>query len=337
MELEKLEYKLLNAPTDEIRELLSRTVYGTVGGLQLRHRDTSWKLDELISPDYHVLYDTGKLVGVVVYSNRRAKFGGIEFKTLYIRYFSISPEYQNKGVAKYLTEIAVKNYRETLKEPTVVYAFIEAKNTRSVAVGDFFEPLSLGYFSPIYFSRFSPKKKLGVNTERDLFDKYYPTKEQVNFEYQGRSDRHAGYFTLERNDRYATLKCYPVSWEIMHYPNNNWLMMNLLPRIPFINKLVEGSELNFVAVDALAWNDNDLLIELFEHVLAQYQLSKLMVYADTKDSRFDQLRSDDKLGMMGKLQKPPKVGIQLFFHDCDDTFKKRIQDYPVEVRGFDVT
>lgn len=337
MELDKLVYKRLKVPNDEVRKLLSETVYGTKGGLRLRHRDTVWKLDELISPDYHVLYDGDYLVGVVVYCNRRSKFGEMEMNTLYIRYFSISPDYQNRGVAKYLTKVAVKFYRETLQEPTVVYAFIEAKNTRSMAVGDFFEPLSLGYFSPIYFSRFFPKKSEGVERDQATFEKYYPPEEKVNFEYSRRSDQKVGYYTLARDGRFAALRCYPVSWEVIQYPNNNWLMMKFLPKIPILNKLVEGKELNFITVDAVSFNSEDLLLELVEHVLSKYGLHKLFMFADNNDVRFDSIRQNQKRGMLSKLQKPPKVGIQLFFHNCTDEIKTMIQQYPVEVRGFDVT
>jgi hypothetical protein len=62
-----------------------------------------------------------------------------------------------------------------------------------------------------------------------------------------------------------------------------------------------------------------------------------MTFADNRDERFRVLRDHPDLGMMSKLQKPPKVGIQLFFHDVDSEVQKRIQSCPVEIRGFDVT
>ncbi|CAG5086350.1 GNAT family N-acetyltransferase [Parvicella tangerina] len=337
MRLEELEYKLLTTPTADIRGLLANTVYGTKGGLRLKHKDTVWKLDELIDPDFHALYDAGNLVGVVVYSKRRAKFGGSEMNCMYIRYFSVSPDYQGLGVAKYLTEVAVKNYRKTLQEPTVVYAFIEAKNTRSVAVGDYFDPLSLGYFSPIYFSRFFPKKIEFTCNDKKVFHEYYPDKKLLNFEYARPSDKNASYCSLLLDNRYAAVRYYPVSWEVLDYPSNNWLMKKLLPNIPVIRKLVEGKELNFIAVDALSWDSDELLLKVFEQILAENKLNKLFVFADLKDERFKALRDSKSLGFMSKIQKPPRIGIQLFFHDCNDTIKDEIKKYPVEVRGFDVT
>lgn len=337
MELEKLEYKLLKVPNDDIRTLLSQTVYGTKGGLRLRHCDTEWKLDELISPDFHVLYDQGNIVGAVVYSNRRAMLGGEELNTYYIRYFSISPAYQNQGVAQYLTKVAVDYYRKKLVEPTVVYAFIEAKNFRSQAVSDHFEPLSLGYFSPIYFSRFFPKSVSGVDSKKEKFYKYYDLKEAINFRYIGRSDKDAKYYTLEKGGKYASVRCYAVKWDILDYPNNNWLMTSFLPKVPMINKLVEGHDLNYVAVDAVAWNSDDLLLELLEHILSDVGLAKLFLFADMNDDRYQNLRGNKQLGMISKLQKPPKIGIQLFFHQCNDELKAKIKSMPVEIRGFDVT
>lgn len=337
MELENLEYRLLKKPNDEIKSLLSQTIYGTKGGLRLRHCDTSWKLDELISPDYHALYNSGELVGVVVYANRRACFGEIVMNSLYIRYFSISPKYQNQGVAQYLTKLAVSNYRANLQEPTVVYAFIESKNFRSQAVSEHFEPLSLGCFSPIYFSRFFPKPLMGVNTDKASFLGLYPMGFPVNFHYEGRSDRKAEYHTIRKSDQFATIRFYKVHWQILDYPNNNWLMKKVLSRVPLINRLVEGEKLTFLAVDALAWNSDELLISLFEHALAKSQVFKLFVFADLKDARFDGLRECQDLGLMSKLQKPPKIGIQLFFHECSEEIKEMIKLMPVEIRGFDVT
>lgn len=337
MELENLEYRILKEPNDDIRNLLSQTVYGTKGGLRLMHCDTSWKLDELISPDYHVLYNKSELVGVVVYGNRRAYFGEVMMNSLYIRYFSIAPKYQNQGVAQYLTQVAVSNYRTTLQEPTVVYAFIEAKNFRSQAVSKHFEPLSLGYFSPIYFSRFFPKLLMEVNTDKASFMELYPMDFQVNFRYEGRSDRKAEYYTIKKHNQFATIRFYRVNWEVLDYPNNNWLMKKILPRIPLVNRLVEGEKLTFLAVDAVAWNSDELLLELFEHALAQSSVYKLFVFADLKDVRFDGLRQHKNLGLMSKLQKSPRIGIQLFFHECPDETKEMIQSMPVEIRGFDVT
>lgn len=337
MMLEELEYKLLKEPTHDVRELLLATVYGTKGGLRLRHFDTSWKLDELIAPDYHVLYDGKNLVGVVVYSNRKASFGGAEMNAFYIRYFSVSPAYQNKGVAQYLTSVAVKFYREMLNESSVFYAFIEAKNFKSQAVSDHFEPLSKGDFSPIYVSRFFPKKKEAVVADKRSFHKYYPSDTKVNGLYQGRSEKNAHYYILERDGKYAAVRCYSISWEVINYPNNNWMMMNFLPKIPILKKLVEGASLNFVAVDALSWNSDELLLDVFEHALADLKLSKLMVYADNSDRRFERLRSHADLGAISKLQKPPKVGILLFFHKCSEDLKQKIASSPVEIRGFDVT
>lgn len=337
MALENLEYRLLKKPNDEIRSLLSQTIYGTHGGLRLRHCDTSWKLDELISPDYHALYNNGELVGVVVYANRRACFGEITMNSLYIRYFSISPKYQNQGVAQYLTKLAVSNYRTNLQEPTIVYAFIESKNFRSQAVSEHFEPLSLGHFSPIYFSRFFPKFRTEVSVDKASFLELYPMDFPVNFHYAGRSDQKAEYHTIRKGDQFATIRFYKVNWEVLDYPNNNWLMKKVLPRIPLINRLVEGERLTFLAVDALAWNSDGLLIGLFEHSLAKSQAFKLFVFADLKDTRFDGLRQHQDLGLMSKIQKPPKIGIQLFFHECSDEIKEMISTMPVEIRGFDVT
>lgn len=338
MDLEKLEYQRLKAPNEEIRTLLSQTIYGTKeGGMRIRHCDTEWKLDELIAPDYHVLYDEGKLVGVVVYSNRRAMLGGEKLNTYYIRYFSIAPAYQNKGVAQFLTKVAVQHYRSTLQEPTVVYAFIEAKNFRSQAVSEHFEPLSLGCFSPIYFSRFFPKRCNGVSLNKEDFYRYYNWNERVNFRYIGRSDNNAKYYTLERGGHFAAVRCYTVEWEVLDYPNNNWLMKRLLPNIPLIKKLVEGTVLNFVAVDGVAWDSDDLLLELLENILADVRLAKLFLFADLNDKRYESLRVNKQLGTMSNLQKPPKIGVQLFFHECSDELKKSIQSMPVEVRGFDVT
>lgn len=337
MKLEELTYKLFNIPTPDVRELLERTVYGTKGGMQISHCDTSWKLDLLISPDFHCLYDGDILVGVVVYSNRRSWFGSKELNTLYIRYFSVNPNYQNKGVAQYITKIAVTRYKEILSEPTVVYAFIEAKNTRSMAVGDHFEPLSLGTFSPIYISRFYPKQRHDVDSSQEAFERILSVQELGNFSYDRSANSKVRHFTIHDGETYASIRCYPVKWEVIHYPNNNWMMMKVLPRIPMLGKLTEGRMLNFVAVDTLAWNNTDLLIKLCEHALAELKVSKLMIFADNSDAKFDDLRKSSRKGLMSKLQHPPKVGIQVFFHDCSEEFINSLEKKAVEIRGFDVT
>lgn len=337
MILEELAYRILDTPNAQIRELLENTVYGTKGGMQIRHLDTYWKLDELISPDFHVLYEGDKLVAVVVYSKRRCAFNDIELDTLYIRYFSVSLEFQNLGIAQFLTKKAVLYYRETLVKPTVVYAYIEAKNLKSQAVGDHFEPMNMGSFSPIYFSRFFPKKKKDINHSKDEFYRFYKALGNRNLVYTRESDKNVKYFTKSVGGEFAALRCYQVSWEVINYPNNNFLMKHFLSRIPIINRLVEGSKLNFVAVDAINWNSNKILFEVLEAALSEFKLSKLMLFADNGDERYFELRQSSLLGFMSKVQRPPKVSIQYFFHDCDETMIKGIKQCPSEIRGFDVT
>lgn len=339
MNADLLEYQLLQTPTPEVRKLLHETVYGTKGGMQIRHLDTVWKLDVLMKPDFHVLMYNGEVVAVTVFCQRVSEFSEQKIKSYYIRYFSVSSKFQNLGLGNRLTELAVKHYKNTLSEPTLVYAYIESMNWRSSSVSKHFTPEIVGNFSPIFFSRFFPVFSKGVIEGEEAYKvlkaSHGKTIRQIT--YSGRNSEKANFLSLTIGDRYAGVNYYRVKWEVINYPSSNFIMKGVLPLIPLVNRIVEGKQFNFIGAEDCFWNDEDVLIELLEHVLAKEGGHKLMMYADHRDVRFMQLRSHPKLGLMSKLQKPPKIAIQVFFHDVGVAMKDEVLTLPFHIKAFDVT
>lgn len=146
MNTENYKYQFDTECSVAIAQLLSETIYGTKGGLLLQHKDIARKLQSIKGAQFHTLWEGNELCAVAVYCQRKVFVKSLNkyLDAFYIRYFSVNPIFQNKGLGKLLTQKVETHYRNTIKEPTIFYAYIEQKNLKSQSVSNHFEPKKNG-------------------------------------------------------------------------------------------------------------------------------------------------------------------------------------------------
>ena len=338
MNLENFQYHFDLQPCNKVEKLLSETIYGTPGGLLLQHKDVSKKLDAILGAEYHTLWQENELCAVAVYCKRAIILENLNKNTnaYYIRYFSVNTKFQNKGIGKLLTQKIETYYRKNILEPTVFYAYIENKNLKSQSVSNHFEPKKMGVFSPVYFSRFFPKKHPNIIHTKDKTADVLLQKKYKSYTLYSKvaDDKYFKKITSINN---SVIQCSIVNWEIHNYPTNNFLMQNVLPKIPFLNRLAEGKQMRFIAVEQYCYENTADFFNLLEHILSLENIYKAMIYLDHTDANFEELIKSNQLGMMDKIQKRPSITMQTFFLNCDENIQNEIIKSTKYISGFDVT
>lgn len=305
--------------------------------------DTDEKLHDVIAPDFHTLWHHKELVAVAAYCKRTVRTNSKDYTAYYIRYFSVSPNHQGKGLGKLLTQKLEEHYRSTINTPTLFYAYIEKKNLRSMGVSNYFNPEVLGQFKSVLFSRFTPKKH--SNFGRVDAKEFSSTTSEHYQQHALFSSEKLGYknncFGIKRNGEWvATVQANPVQWRVVNLPGfMGWLSRNVLHFIPVLGRMAPRNEFKFAAFEGL-WvhpDHQDLVKPLLESCLAQHRMNVGMAYYDLKDSTYLQLSSLDGMGMMAKIQNPPPVNILCFFLHFTEEQKQDFFGKPSYLSCFDLT
>ncbi len=336
------EYKILTHPTEEIKELLRNTVYGTKG-FRYSHMDTDEKTDHLVCPDFHTLWMDTELAAVAAYCQRNISDGNGSFYTgYYIRYFSVAPQHQGKGFGKLLTKKLEAHYRSMLTEKAIFYAYIEQKNARSLAVSGKFDQENIGAFKSILFSRFFPKKSSGF---QEITAQSFIT--LAKNRYSNHALFHTnklGYkqqcFGIEHDGEIVVaIQANPVKWKIHNIPGAlGWAGRNIIHFLPVIGRLSPRSKFEFVAFEGLVVQPGfeSMIAPLMESCLAHFGHFTAMAYFDLLDPQYD-LFFSQRMGLMRKLQNPPPVAILCNFLNFQEEEKEAFYTNPKYISCFDLT
>jgi len=336
-------YKVLHEYNDAILALLDKTVYGTKGGLMLRHKEDIKKIKTIYKPDFHTLYLDGELCAVAAYLWRPNESNPEKENRHYIRYFSVSPKHQNKGYGRILIDNIEIYYVEKLDKDHMFYTYIEKKNLKSQSVSDHFKPDYCGQFSPLFFSRFFPKKQKNVaQPNAKMFEKIKQNAAKVYENYihytQKRMIPKDTFYLEEDGKLKAHCHVEVVNWEVLHYPDKgHFWMYHFLPKIPIVNKLAQGKRVDFLAIDQVYYEQPEDLFKVLEHALNHYGLSKSILYFDHSTDFYKDLNKHKKLGFMTKVQPSPAIQIQTFFYQADEEALKVMNSKPKYIPAFDVT
>ena len=337
---EQLRYRIFNTATPEIVDLLSSTVYGS-SGLRYTHLDAEQKIHDLTTPDFHTLWNGNELIAVAAYCKRKVKCSSTLYDAYYIRYFSVKPAHQGKGIGKLLTGKLESHYREKLTKETVFYAYIEKRNLQSIGVSNHFKQESIGAFKPVLFSRFFPKVAAGFEqistTEYEAFvsDQYsehalFHTN-KVGYKGQCYGIRNNGHLKV-------AIQANPVGWKLHNIPGMlGWLGRNIFHYLPILGRLSPRNKFHYLAFEGLCVKDQHLVSPLLESCLATFNRHVGMLYLDLTDPFFLFFEAEKGMGLMQKLQHPPSVSILCNFVNFDEKKKSNFHDFPKYISCFDLT
>ncbi|GAA4462357.1 hypothetical protein GCM10023189_38910 [Nibrella saemangeumensis] len=320
--------------------LLQQTTYGTKG---IRYRQTGQenKIHQLNNPYFFHLYQGDELVGIYCLDQRMIGFPFGSVSAFYGRYLTVRDKDQCKGYGQLLKSRAVDYIHRQEQPPYLFYSFIEAKNTRSMAVSTQEDFESVAQLKTYMFRRYSPVKDTRFR-EASTIDPArtlhlvqqqfagYGFQNFININYNRQ------YFTLEEDGRIiAGVQANPIVWQLVHIPGPfGTLIGKVAPFIPGLRRFFNPSRQAFVVLEGVYVEKGrpELLPVLLESVLAHFNIHTAMWQIDQKDPLIT-LLPQKKMGLFSQFQ--PEVTTHVMVKAVDLPNDISLGQAPVYMSCFD--
>lgn len=337
-----------NEADEVLREHLCSTVLGS-NGVAYKHLHTRDKFHLLESPVFFDIRKGDKSIATVNYCRRT--FENSSTQAYYIRYFAFNQSFRSsnterrenasKGRFHRLMEANFENpgrfspeHNESL--PYIFYAFIEAKNYKSLQMSKNFGFEEVGEVYTHLFSRVFPKKR--VNIEPLDLSQTPEVRQFLEGYFKGTFFDHLlhnGYWGLKMDDEVVISCGYQrCAWDIQSLGKGvKEFARKILPYLPYGKRIINPENHRFLAIEGLYVKEGyeDLLSSFFESLLEKLGYYHIMLWEDSLSSRNKALRKMKK-GTVAKISGIQSVKVVArgdlgFFND------KR----PLYCSGFDFT
>lgn len=296
-----------DSPNEKVLALLEKTCLGTNGAKYVQ-LDTRQRIVQVDQPLFLCLERNNRVIGNLTCCKRGSNW--------YIRYFAFDALFQGSGVKSRSTKkpqglrVGIHDFfNERLDSGEVnnFYAYIDPKNSRSLAMAEQFELRSVASLITQTFSRVKPKK-----SDRFIpstFDEVAPlirqtySKHQFYFEDQIKQARVAALKT--HDSRVEVSACYyTVNWRIERLPGKfGGALTYMLPIIPIIRKLISPQHHKFLVVDSVCFpkDQPELLQELFSSLLAEAGVNSLIWWVDEHDPQYNAAVEQMNWGLLDRI------------------------------------
>lgn len=342
----------------QILNLLEQTTIGT-NGAKYKHLHTSKKINQLHKPHYFTIRRNNKAQANITICERPMWVKSKQIESYYIRYFSFNKIFQSSGqktrsqknsiFQTYLNALLSShdlNVNSISEKPSMFWAFIDPENNRSWQMAERFRFENIGLFSTVGFSRFFPKKNINVRAIKES-EKESVWSKTKHF-YQNHSNlsnvqlfKNNDYYIIEHNNEIvAGVQSFDIHWKIEAMPGfKGKLAVNLLPYIPFLNKIINPKNFKFLAIEGLFWLPEhfDKIEVLLESVLAIKKRNTLLFWVDNKDKKLFKIKNRLNLGLIQKLKSDNSIEILAKFNNFPNDLKKDIIESPKYISAFDAT
>ena len=336
-------FKLRQESTPALLELLNNTTLGT-NGAKYRHLDTASRILEADNPLFLSLERTDKVMGNITFCQRD--------KFWYIRYFAFH-SFAQAGNKKKNTDKGNSFLKRELNlffdevfegkhsdEPVEsMYAYIDPRNDRSKWMSENFGFKVIGQLATQSFSRFYPKLSPRVEISKDwdalkeIVEKQFG---EHNYLFTTHAEKAPFYILKDGNGEIvAFTRVTKVNWEIVRLPGKfGGLLTNIIPFIPFLNKLIKPKNHIFLVPEIVFSKDNNpiLLEELFSSILAQEKCNLMLWWIDEKDPLYISIKEKINWGFFNKLIGVNPVDVV----ERRNPNSKAISKGPVFVTAFDM-
>lgn len=308
-----------NSASPELIELLSKTVLGS-NGAQYRHCDISEHIKQIDTPVFLSLVRYKKLLANVAFCKRE--------KDWYVRYFAFNVQNQSKNTRSsqngtlhaYLKDY-FKNKLET-NEVESFYAYIDPRNSRSVAMATGFNFKRINSVITQTYSRRNPKFSKRVQKEA-----YHPSLAKFihdhfsNLPYSFDAQLTQGTFYVLRDEKGAVLAMTQVHfahWEWSRLPGR-WgrILVKSIPFIPIVNKLFNPKEHQFLVFDTIyaLHTRSELLNELFSACLFHENRKSAIWWVHPENSLYHRVQKRIKWGLLHKMNGVHPVDLYVLGKD----------------------
>ena len=326
---------------DSVIDLLKATIYGT-SGPKYQHTGQEIKLQNLKNPLFFTLRNQDETIGFYCLCEREIWIDSENYLGYYGRYFAVDNNYQGNGYGKLIKKVAAEYIQTYNTKPSILYAYIEENNTRSLNVFQKLDFISITTLETIIFSRLYPKADNRVSRisdeelpeiigELELQNAHTIFRTFENINYQN------NYFVLKENGRIvAGLQANPTCWKIIEMEGfGGKILLKVLPHIPILKRLINPNKYDFLAIEGIviALGYEDYLYPLLEGVLHHFSMTSALIELDSKSSILKLFKERGNLGLLNAIKKDVKTHVMIKSFNC----KSPIPQGEAYVSSFDFT
>ncbi len=362
-----LEVKVTDHANEDILDILNHAVQGSEGGLRFSLQNIVRRIAEYKDRIRFVsLYKKNQITGTVGACFRISGQGKLCYPSTYIRYLAFQSSYQSEIDWRKRRKTLIKPEQDdTFRQKTleifskphlldipevfekdkhIMYAFIESMNERSKNLVSQAGYEYIRSFLTVAFSRFSPKPDRRVSKlsseekpvmESLLLD-FYKEYSFFTTDYSFSGDRY--YILKERNEIIAGVSAIPTTYKIYDVPGIwGWVMMKVLPGIPYFRRLFSPGESRFLVFDAIYCRKGreEQLASLFESACAAEGFNTGLTWLDDRSGLFDKMRTVVKMGALNRMLNAKPGLVYTRFINFTDEEKDHFYDAPAYISGFD--
>lgn len=351
--------KISKTPTAALIDLLNNNIIGTVGqGMVYQHLEIQKKIDNIPNPTYVSLVKEDTVLGTCCFCNRDTLNANNVIPSFYLRYFTFKSSYRSVHKTTIHKERSNSILRkeviqlltgEGLGYPTQKsffhYAYVDPKNSRSLALCNEFGFEPVRKFSTIIFNRISPKSSNKV--EKLLPAEFSDMRNKLTFFYKDYTMfstenlfNTQEYYVI-RNDKgifVAGIQATPDNWKVLELPGaSGKIILNLFSALPYLNRFIK-KDYRFVTLEGVFFTlGNEKQIELLiESVLAKYNRNSAMIWVDCNSHLYKTLKSLD-LGVLDKINHEVVANVICKFVNINKEDQLVFKLNPAYISGTDLT
>lgn len=346
--------------SEDFQEMANATIYGTPGKMRYAHAKSVEKIRTLKHTSFLEFKRNETTLGIVALVGHPLNIEQQVVSGLYVRYFAInSPMRSDRQREKKAGEkrgILHQMLKELFDDPTkltiaplgkksILYAFVESQNERSLNMVK-----SMGFESSrqlvtLLFSRFYPKQKLKVFElskdripEMNTLVKAYYTNYNLVPDF---NENWENYFIHEvQGEIVCGIKLESNSWNIYEMPGfDGWLFRKVLPRIPILNRIFQQDKIDFIGIERLYIKSGYeyLLPSFLETLCAQFEVTKAMIGVDNRSPIHHVLKTKGKLGLLDKLITPSPGFLFSRTYGVPEIERQSLHDKPFYISTYDMS
>ncbi len=363
-----LEVRVSDFANEGILDILRHAVQGSEGGLRFSLQDIEPRIAAYKDQIRFVsVYKKNQITGTVGSCFRISGQGNLRYPSSYLRYLAFQVSYQtNAGLRKRRQKTIIKPEQDdTFKQKTleifskphlldldevfegdkhIMYAFVESMNERSKNLVHQAGYEYIRSFLTVAFSRFSPRQDRRVarlpESEKaameELLRTYYLDYSFFSTDYSFFGDR---YYTLkEGNEIIAGVSAIPSVYKVYDVPGIwGWVIMKVLPKIPYYRRLFRPGEFRYLVFDAIYCKKGreDMLGALFESACAAEGFNTGLTWLDDHSQLYDKLRTTVKMGALNRMLNAKPGLVYSKFINLSESEKESFYNAPAYISGFD--
>ncbi|MCU0456795.1 MAG: hypothetical protein MUE74_10870 [Bacteroidales bacterium] len=344
LDYKRLEIKHKTEPDEEILSLLAKTVLGTGAGLRYSVKNAAERMKYYGKGlSFVALYKRNNLEGVIGLSRRTILAGGRADRSLQ-RLSRMQDSFKQKIFSMFSNPASIPGAMENPADPHVVYACVERENDRSRNFVRQAGYEQIRSFATIAFSRFHPKRKPEVHRlspaeepeMTGLLDDHYREYSFYSSEFSFIDHR---YYVMKKGNRIiAGVSAIPTVFRVIHFPGiRGWLLMNLLPVLPYFRQIFRPGEFGFLVFDSIYCPEGSehILPDLFESVCASEGFSSGLTWQDTESRLCRSLQANSHLGVLNRILTTKPGILYASFSNIGDEEKRTFIERPAFMAGLD--